>query len=282
MSFVGKLLVVVQVVLSICFMTFAGAVFATHSNWKKSHDAVSERLATTQSDLAAARSTMEKAADEHQAALAAEEKKTATLTAEVAKLTLDNTKHESDLESHERSANVAQEMARIAQEEAEERKREALELRKQNEVITRTRDEELRFRMELEDKLRAEQDKVAILSSTIKDRLKEIVLYKKALRQVGADADVATLAAKQEPPPPVDGKVINILKNSRGKVDMLEITIGSDDGLAEGHVLFVYRGNKYLGQARIVETSTDKAVAEVTKRAKTGLIQEGDNVTTKL
>jgi chromosome segregation ATPase len=282
MSFVGKLLVVVQVVLSICFMTFAGAVYSTHSNWKQAHATVSERLANAQADLAAARSTHQKAADDHQAALAKAEKTADEKTAEVAQLDLKVAKYDSDLESHERSANVAQEMARIAQEESDERNRESLELRKQNEVITRTRDDELKTRMELEDKLRAEEDKVAVLNSSIKIRLKDIALYQKALRQLGATADTTTLAAKQEPPPAVDGKVINVLKNRRGKVNLLEITIGSDDGLVEGHRLFIYRGDKYLGQAIIVQTSTDKAVAEMTKRAKTGLIKEGDIVTTKL
>jgi hypothetical protein len=34
MSFVGKVLIVVQVVMSLCFMAFAGAVYVTHENWQ--------------------------------------------------------------------------------------------------------------------------------------------------------------------------------------------------------------------------------------------------------
>src|SRR5690242_5818863 len=35
MSFVGKILVVVQVILSICFMAFAGAVYSAQMNWRE-------------------------------------------------------------------------------------------------------------------------------------------------------------------------------------------------------------------------------------------------------
>jgi chromosome segregation ATPase len=38
MTFVGKVLVVVQVVLSLCFMAFAGAVYTVQQEWKTAHD----------------------------------------------------------------------------------------------------------------------------------------------------------------------------------------------------------------------------------------------------
>ena len=34
MTFVGKLLVIIQLVLSICFMALAGAVFTRHTQWQ--------------------------------------------------------------------------------------------------------------------------------------------------------------------------------------------------------------------------------------------------------
>ena len=48
MTFVGKILVVFQLVLSICFMAFAGAVFTAQTNWKVKAD-------TAQKDLEKAR-----------------------------------------------------------------------------------------------------------------------------------------------------------------------------------------------------------------------------------
>jgi hypothetical protein len=64
--------------------------------------------------------------------------------------------------------------------------------------------------------------------------------------------------------------------------DLIEVSIGSDDGLKPGHVMQVYRGNTYLGQITIRTTGPDRAVGQIDKRYQRGKIQKGDNVTTNL
>ena len=44
MTFVGKVLVIVQVVLSLCFMAFAGAVYTVQQNWKTAYERKVEEL----------------------------------------------------------------------------------------------------------------------------------------------------------------------------------------------------------------------------------------------
>ena len=78
-------------------------------------------------------------------------------------------------------------------------------------------------------------------------------------------------------PPVVDGLVLNV-----GKDNLVEISIGHDDGLREGHELDVSRGNRYLGRIIIVRTQPDRAVAEIKKDFSKGLIQKGDRVRTKV
>ena len=51
MTFVGKVLVVVQVVLSVCFMAFAAAVYTTPNNWKLQHEQLVEKSTQTEADL---------------------------------------------------------------------------------------------------------------------------------------------------------------------------------------------------------------------------------------
>ena len=63
---------------------------------------------------------------------------------------------------------------------------------------------------------------------------------------------------------------------------MIEISIGSDDGLKEGHTVEVYRGQRYLGRAKIVQTAPDKSVGKILPRSQNGPIQVGDRVATKL
>ena len=53
MSFIGKVLIAAQLVMSLLFMAFAGAVFNMHQNWKEKHDAVAKTLSETQASQSA-------------------------------------------------------------------------------------------------------------------------------------------------------------------------------------------------------------------------------------
>jgi hypothetical protein len=76
----------------------------------------------------------------------------------------------------------------------------------------------------------------------------------------------------------VDGVVTAI---QRG--DLVEISIGSDDGLKVGSILHVYRaGRAYLGRVQVIETSPDRSAAKILRDSRTGVIQKGDRVATSL
>lgn len=91
--------------------------------------------------------------------------------------------------------------------------------------------------------------------------------------------------AKDEPPPLVSGKVLNTRPAERGGRELVEVSIGDNDGLAEGHKLQIFslKGKgQYLAEIKIVYVADDRAVGEVILKTKNGQIQRGDNVTTKL
>jgi hypothetical protein len=80
--------------------------------------------------------------------------------------------------------------------------------------------------------------------------------------------------------PTVDGVVSRIQRS--GGTQLVEVTIGADDGLKSGDTLEVFRGSKYLGRLNIMQTSPDKSVGQVNRRFQQGQIQEGDRVATRL
>jgi chromosome segregation ATPase len=80
--------------------------------------------------------------------------------------------------------------------------------------------------------------------------------------------------------PTVDGLVSRV-KQVAG-AQLVEVTIGADDGLKQGNTVEVYRGARYLGRLDIVKTSPDRAVGRVDRRFQQGSIQEGDRVATRL
>ena len=77
-------------------------------------------------------------------------------------------------------------------------------------------------------------------------------------------------------PPVLDGRVIAIQK------DLLQISLGQDDGLRIGHQLDVYRGALYLGRVQIRETQPSSAVCEIIPEYQKGQIRKDDNVITNL
>jgi hypothetical protein len=61
---------------------------------------------------------------------------------------------------------------------------------------------------------------------------------------------------------------------------LIEITIGFDDGIRPGHTVEVYRGDRYLGRALILRADPDRAVGRIIPEYQQGQIQEGDRVAT--
>jgi len=77
-------------------------------------------------------------------------------------------------------------------------------------------------------------------------------------------------------PPKISGQVLAI---NRG--DLVEISIGGDDGIKENHELDVYRNNEYVGRIVIRRTMPDRSVGQIIPKYMKDRIRQGDNVTTK-
>ena len=94
----------------------------------------------------------------------------------------------------------------------------------------------------------------------------------------------ALVAHGIDPESPPEGRAPRVrgVITSLGKRDLIELSIGADDGLQAGHTVELFRGHKYLGRARVVKTSPDKAVAEVLKEYQKARLQKGDLVATRL
>ena len=77
-------------------------------------------------------------------------------------------------------------------------------------------------------------------------------------------------------PPQARGKVLAVNRDN-----MIEISLGSDDGLRQGHTVEVFRGSKYLGRVEVLHASTDRAVGKILPGFKKGAIQKDDDVATR-
>ena len=111
---------------------------------------------------------------------------------------------------------------------------------------------------------------------------------KKILRLNDLPTDPTLFTSLEEPPPPIDGLVVATSTDRTNRTEAVEISVGSDDGVRKNHVLDAYSAEanggktRYLGKIRITHVTPDRAVGYVIESVKNGIIQRGDNVTTRL
>jgi hypothetical protein len=77
-------------------------------------------------------------------------------------------------------------------------------------------------------------------------------------------------------PPKVDGVVLMV-----GRDNLVEISLGSDDGIRRGNTLEVFRATKYKGRVEVVQTSPDKSVAKIIPGFQQAKIERDDRVATR-
>jgi hypothetical protein len=141
----------------------------------------------------------------------------------------------------------------------------------QFDLVVKTTDEinqMRRVKSDLENRQRPLQSAVAAMKSAM-DKLGV---------RVDVEKDGTVRTDVDRVPPKVDGIVVNVGE----KDDLIEISIGKDDGILIGHELDVYRDDAYLGKVKVVKTSPERAVAEIIPGFKKGTIRKGDRVATKL
>jgi hypothetical protein len=286
MSTVGKVLVVAQIAFSILLMAFAGGVYSVQTNWKTQFNKADTALKKANADLSTAKQKSQKDTDTAIAAQKAlkDAADRAQGTADAEKKQLDQlqlvlTQTRTELE------NVRAE-AKIAGEEARARRDEAVSMRQINGDLHRTRDEQITLAHQFADKVVNLEQQNKTISDKHAKLLAEYAILQKFIRIKGFDPDPREVAGLADPAPIVTGLVLNTRKGGRNGAELIEISLGSDAGLAKGHELFVYRGSngkaKYLGRIRLDYVDYKTAVGVVVESTKNGQIQVGDDVTTKL
>jgi DNA repair exonuclease SbcCD ATPase subunit len=247
-------------------------VFATHKNWKTTATALQTKLTATDAALKEAKELLEREKTE----LAREQ---AARKAALAALTVRATRAEETLTAKQNELNNlagAHSKATAAAEEAQ-RRLAALEDETKN-LRTGLRDEQKKRDqmfltvVSLTEKLNQAESLRENLDEVNSQAVKQMSQMKMVLDRNGLAAD--SLVAHI--PPKVEGVVMEVSDK-----DLLEISIGSDDGLKVGHSLDVYRGNQYLGRIKIKRTNPDRAVGQIMKELQRGQIKKGDRVTTK-
>lgn len=281
MTFVGKILVIVIMVFSLIFLAFSTVVFVTEVNWKKQVTDLNDtkkKLEDEKRRLTAEVSTQKANLDQ---AKNAAEKAEKGFRDSIKTLTDDNNRRQTEITGQRTSVETALQEVKKAQDEAEARISESNVLRQNLQTVQNQRDEFLLQKTDLNQQiviLKRELEVAQNNNKGLRDRV--AALSNQAIKN-GLRTDVS-LSGTIPQPPDVEGEVLRI--DPRGTT--IEISIGKDDGLIEGHELVVYRTKptpEYIGKVKILSVDPDQAVAKVIGTTYHGKkIQEGDSVSTKV
>ncbi len=283
MNLIGKIFTVLIFVMSILFMGFAVAVYATHQNWKlvvdnpdAQHPGLSQRLDQADSRNEELRHQKTKL----EADLAFEQKAREDVQSALeTKLDVLQRKH-TQLQQQLAKLKEAERKAVVLANRAEERlKALDVELQTLRTNITDARqDRDANFKrvVAITDDLHQAVNELKRLKALQVRLADDRAKVQEVLRIHGLKDDPA---AYRDVPPAVEGIVLAVTGEG-----LVEVSIGSDDGLLKKHTLEVFRARGtggYVGRIEVIETHPDRAVCKIDPKYLKSPMRKGDRVASK-
>lgn len=281
MTQLGKILVVVITILAMVFLGLSTVVFMTADNWKEKAIAESTKLKDTQGQLISAEEEVARVKTELQRLDQEKTDLIAQKDQELRDLNGRMTILEGDLTQVRKELSVAQATATLSSTESVARVDETGALR---ESLKSAQDQANSLKIQEKDLNQriVELNKSLETAQNINKNLREqVATLSSTLSKAGLAADVRNVTSLANPPE-VEGQVARV----DATASRIEISIGSDDGLVNGHELFVYRRTprpQYIGKIRIIATDPERSVATVIGKTYLGTkVTEGDIVSTTI
>lgn len=289
MTTLGKILTVMTVLLTVVVMMMGAAVYTAGRNWRESYVGVNSQLEQARRLATTTQNEHENTVTELKRQLEEATNRANSFQAQTDRLTEENEQKENELVNTRQERDVAIRQSSIANQEAEAKRQET---ERHRNVIAKQQAElnELsRKNRELTDQLYNRDVQVAEVTEKHARLLKQYATLQEVLSHNEIDPNPEAHKGLTSPPPVVEGLVMDTLTITADNTKLIEVSVGSDDGLAIGHNMYVYRQEKadgtpgqYLGEIKIMRVTPDRAVGRLVLNTKNGIIERGDNVTTKL
>jgi hypothetical protein len=283
MNLIGKILTVLIFIMSMVFMAFAVAVYATHTNWKEK---VTNTTPTASKPLGlkpaldqqkALNTQLQAQIDAVNNALAKERAARvnvlAALEGKLLQVQNQLTQKEDELAKLQTAHQVLVETNNNTQNTLTALTNEVQTLRDEIRTAQQDRDAQFQQVVVLTEQMNQATGELNRLQERNSILLAQNASMERVLEKNGLTADTPV----SHIPPPLDGMVLE-----SSNADLVEISLGSDDGLKKGHLLEVMRGPQYLGRLEVYSVKPDVATARILKPFQKGPIKRGDLVRTKI
>ncbi len=284
MNLIGKIFVVLIFAMSLVFMSFSVAVYGTHQNWKKTVDRPQSEGAPgaplgLKFQLENAKQALQQAQDDRVKLEADVAKENVAKRQALAKLESerDELQKQRDALAKQRDELIVKDKASVAALDASQQNLAKLTsevgtLRDEIRDAQSQRDKQFDQVVKLTDQVHQAQGSLKRLDERNVQLAAQVAAQKNVLGAFGLSKDTPV----DNLPPQARGKVLAVNQDN-----MLEISLGSDDGLRAGHTLEIFRGSNYLGRAQVLRAETDRAVGKILPGFRKGAIQKGDDVATR-
>lgn len=279
MNLLGKIFIVLILVLSVVFMTLAMAMYATHKNWREiveGPNGLRNQLQQSQAEYDQLKTQYNRRESELTSELEASSQQVRKLETERVALVERNAGIQGELDQLKQEQFTATAAVAATQQNNEKLAGEVTGLRQDIRSNQQQRDQAFASALKATEDLHQSKGQLDSALERNQQLTSQVAGMTTVMQANGLDPATDPTAVK----PRVDG-VVSQVKRVAG-AQLIEITIGSDDGLKPGHTVEVFRDSKYLGRIEILKTSPDKSVGRVDRRFQQGQIQEGDRVATQL
>lgn len=273
MTFVGRILIVMTLVMSILFAGLSMVVLATHINWRDRAATLRDQVAALEQANQRIQEAMEAAREQIAREQAARRHEVAILHTQVDQALAQLRQSETLLASEQSNHSTLQQTAKVAVNELDRLTTEVVALRgdlRSNREARDTKHQELVAKIDETNMLKGQQDR---MQERVLQLSETVARYKK----VADAAGFTEFDDVENVPPKVDGVVTAV-----GRNNLIEISIGSDDGLKNGHELDVFRGSTYLGRVIVRDAKPDRSVVEIIPEFRKGLIKKNDRVASRI
>ena len=272
-NLIGKVFVLAIFIMSIVFMALALAVYSTHTNWQDKAGSLSSDLQQANAINVQLKEQSERLQTELAASEAAHRQQLAKLESERAVWVADRQAMQAELEEKSQQVRSLSGSVDSTQQNLTRLVAEVEALREQVRQAQLERDEKFAQAVAVTDDL---GQAVGELERS-EERMAQLLQQLATFRRILTENDIDPNAAPKGLAPPVDGIVTAVRKN-----DLIELSIGSDDGLHPGHSVHVFRGPTYLGRAEVLQSSPDRSVGKLLREYKKGQVKKGDRVATRI
>ena len=281
MTLLGKIFTVLIFIMSIAFMIIAANVYQTHTEWHTKANEFEAQLKTATQVNADNALRQQQLLDDLAIEQAARRASLASLQTKVTQVHQKLAQRERQLTELEKTQSEATVAVKTAQQLLANLTTEVGQLRVDVTDAQQMADSKFAQVVAITDEVNQARRTHSQLTERQLQLANSVAGYEEILRKIGirfeARTDGTVVSDVNKLPPDVRGFVVDISNSN-----LIEVSIGADDGLKVGHKLEVYRDNAYLGRVVVRQTDVDRSVAEIIPDFRKGIIRKGDRVATNI